>query len=378
MSIHSRIGLAGAALGTSLLLAACGSAPTSTQTTSSAPIQMAAILSIQGPYGVVGVPEEMSLKLAVKQLNQQGGISGHKINLSVYDDQGSPATATELARQIVASKANVVIGPGITNIAAAVAPIFEKAGILEINLVAQPQLWAGTTYIWSSVPSDTMMGDAMVNYAVHQLGAKNIAIGYADILYGQYGNSVISASALKAGVPIVKDASWPDGGFDYTAEISAIKAANPGAVLIWGSGAPSDDLLVKQMIAQGVRGGIIGNTAYVGNEILKVAGSAANGFRAVSLIDWGNPSPAAKSFIDAYQAAYKQLPTSDGTFAYDAVYRYAAGVKKAGSTDASKVASAFSSGVTFESPDGSFHITAQDHVGGGVYKVLEIVNGQWN
>jgi branched-chain amino acid transport system substrate-binding protein len=365
-----------ASSGALLILAAFGvSSPT--RAASAAPIKMAAMLSIQGPYGAVGVPEEMSLKLAVNQLNAKGGIDGHKIALTVYDDQGSPATATQLARQIVASHANVVIGPGITNLAAAVTPIFERAGILDINLVAQPQLWAGQKYIWSAVPSDSLMGNTMVNYAHQELHAKSIAIAYADVLYGQYGDSVITGSAKALHVTVATTQSWPDGGFNFAAEITSLKAAKPGAVLAWGSGAPSDDQFVAQLMAQGIKN-VIGNTAYVGNEILSVVGKKADGFRAVSLINWGRPSPAAKRFIQSYEAAYKELPTSDGTFAYDAVYRYAAGVQKAHSISAASVAAAFSSGLRFISPDGIFKMTATNHVGGGVYKVLEIVNGHWN
>ncbi len=75
---------------------------------------------------------------------------------------------------------------------------------------------------------------------------------------------------------------------------------------------------------------------------------------------WAEPSGAMNSFVTAYKAAYGIYPDEWAINGYDAAEMWAAGVKKAGSFDAGKLASALA-GASVSTPRGSVTVRACDH-----------------
>ena len=54
-------------------------------------VKVGAVLSIEGIFSAIGVPEREGVQLAVDQFNQAGGVGGKHINLTIYDDGGDQA-----------------------------------------------------------------------------------------------------------------------------------------------------------------------------------------------------------------------------------------------------------------------------------------------
>ena len=372
------------ALAASAVLAASACAKTTTSAASadnsSGPIHVGSLLSLKGAYGAVGVPESNALQMGVEEINKAGGIQGRKVVLNSYDDEGNQATAGQLAHRLAESdKVQAVIGPGITALATVAAPVFEKDKVLDIALTAQKSLWQGKTYIWSAVPSDELMADAMLKYAT-SAGAKKVAIGYSGVQYGVGGNELLLASLKNAGIQPLADEKWSDTDVSFAPVVSRLTGEKPDAILLWGSGAPADAQMVQALRQSGYQGQIIGNTAYVNQQLLSVAGTAAEKFVGVSLIQWGDPQGETKKFIDAYTSRYGKKPTAQAAYAYDAIYRYAAAVKKAKSTDPKRVADAMAAGLNVTSVQGTFHITVDDHVGASspdIYHAVTVSGGAW-
>ena len=79
------------------------------------------------------------MKLAVKELNADGGVDGHKIKLKTVDDQGSVSQSTAGFKKLATSdKVEVIIGPGISASAKAVAPLADQYKVAQMLLIAQP------------------------------------------------------------------------------------------------------------------------------------------------------------------------------------------------------------------------------------------------
>src|SRR6476620_380711 len=95
-----------------LSLAACGS--DSGGGSSDSTYTFGVLNALTGDLGAVGQQEAQGMKLAVKELNADGGIAGHQVRLPTVDDQGSVSQSTAGFKKLATSdKVKVIIGPGI-------------------------------------------------------------------------------------------------------------------------------------------------------------------------------------------------------------------------------------------------------------------------
>lgn len=87
----------------------------------------------EGRYRDVGYDVIYSARLAVREINEAGGIGGYRVALVALDDGGDPELAQDVARSLVADAAVVaVVGHWRPETTAVAAPIYAEAGLLHI------------------------------------------------------------------------------------------------------------------------------------------------------------------------------------------------------------------------------------------------------
>src|SRR2546421_4078275 len=90
MKIFRRSMMAGLAVGTLALLAACGSSSSSSAGSGgSGPITIGASLSLSGDFAADGQAFQRGYQLWAKDQNAKGGLLGHKIKLEILSDASS-------------------------------------------------------------------------------------------------------------------------------------------------------------------------------------------------------------------------------------------------------------------------------------------------
>jgi branched-chain amino acid transport system substrate-binding protein len=92
------------------------------------PFEMNVIVSLTGPFAFIGKAEALSVQTVVDLTNKAGGINGQQIKLNIVDDQSNPATAVQLASQILAKKPSVLLGPTYLASCLAIKPLVDAAG----------------------------------------------------------------------------------------------------------------------------------------------------------------------------------------------------------------------------------------------------------
>src|SRR3989338_2513486 len=91
------------------------------------PVRLGASMSLTGTYAKLGNYQNEGYKLCVKQGNEKGGLLGRKIELVVYDDQSTPATAVRLYEKLITEdKVDAVIGPYSSPVSEASANVTDK------------------------------------------------------------------------------------------------------------------------------------------------------------------------------------------------------------------------------------------------------------
>jgi branched-chain amino acid transport system substrate-binding protein len=109
--------LAGFALATVIVLAACGSSSSSSKSssgasTSSSPITIGASLSLSGDFASDGQAFERGYQLWAADQNAKGGLMGHQVKLDILSDASSPAQVVSNYQKLIGSdKVPLVFGP---------------------------------------------------------------------------------------------------------------------------------------------------------------------------------------------------------------------------------------------------------------------------
>jgi branched-chain amino acid transport system substrate-binding protein len=326
------------------------------------------------------LPERQGIELAVEQLNASGGVGGKQIELIVYDDAGDQAKAAQLANRLIfQDRVPVSFGPSITPTAEMISPIFEQNEVLMIGFVAQDYTWEGTDFIFMSLPSDAINAEAMVRHAADAASAKKIAVVFANVPYGVNGSKFIEQYAQQRELEIVTSEKWGESDLDFTSQAGRVRAASPDAILIWGSCAPADAQMIKALREAGEKAPIIGNLCIPSPQTAEIAGEAAEGTVAFSVLDYANPDAETKAFLEAYQARFGTMPIPFAGSSYDGVGLWAAAVERAGGkTDSESVAEAMI-GLEHKGVSGAYRITEDNHHGlsAEAYKPIVLRNGQW-
>ncbi len=343
-------------------------------------VKVGAILSIEGIFSSVGVPEREGIELAVEQINAAGGVGGKTISLTVYDDAGDQAKAVQLANRLIfQDKVSVVFGPTITPTGEMITPIFEQNGVLEVGFIAQDYTWVGTKYIFMALPGDSINAESMVRFAAQKTGAKNMAVAFANVPYGVNGNKFIQEFADPYNIPVVATEKWGETDIDFTAQANRIKQSNPEAILLWGSCAVADSLFIKALREAGVNAPLVGNLCLGTPQTPEIAGKAAEGTVAFSVINYAKPDAETQAFLGAYSEKFGHYPIPFAATAYDGVYLWAKAVERAGGkTDSDSVAEAMI-GTSYKGVSGQFNVTKENHHGltADAYKPMVLKDGEW-
>jgi len=102
-------------------------------------VKIGLVAPFEGRHREIGYDAIYSARLAVQQMNEAGGVAGHRVALVALDDRGDP----ELARQAAASLAVdpgvvAVLGHYLPEITAIAAPVYEQNGLALLPLGESP------------------------------------------------------------------------------------------------------------------------------------------------------------------------------------------------------------------------------------------------
>jgi branched-chain amino acid transport system substrate-binding protein len=333
----------------------------------SGPIKIGYVNALTGAYAVLGGPEYNGAKLAVSDINAEGGVCDRKLDISTsVDDQGKPNLSVAGIRKLAADDSiPVVFGPGITPNAISAAPVAESLKKVFVVETAQRDPWENRKYVFSVLTPQDIVGELIIKYAKEKLGGegKTVAILNAAVPYAQNGGDQLRGLAKENGWKVVASDTYDPTALSFTSQASKVAKADADALLIWGAGAPGDAQLLKQVRAAGYEGPAIGDIIWTLPFIPEVAGAAADtmvGFTQLNTVD---PSPEVEKFLTGYQKTYDEEATFLSAASYDGVHVVAKAIEKAGcKTDPTGIAEAMV-GLQYEGVNGPWNYT-EDYKGG--------------
>jgi len=309
------------------LLAACGGTQTGTSG-SAEPVTIGLLQSYQGGLASYGVGETQGAQFFADQINQKGGINGHRLQFVTADDQTDPRIVVQQLQGLIDNaKVIGIFGPSGSATAVAAKPIAEDQKIVLLStsgavaLTNPPANW----YFRATLTND-QNAQVVLNFLGKTKGAKRIAVIRADDSFGQSGVASFKKFAAQFGVSIVSDVAYPPDATNMTTQVTTARSSNPDAYIVWDSSARLPTVL-KNLRDQGVTSlPIVGPSNTGLADTIKVAGDAVNGVYGTGQLAVDDPRPGTqKSFVDAWKAKHNGGPPDDATmFGYagmELVYR---------------------------------------------------------
>ncbi len=296
-------------------------------------IKIGVVGPFSGSSAMVGDTEKKGVELAAKQINENGGINGMTIELIEEDDQQDPKTAVSAINKLVSSD-EVVAAVGTVNSSCTLA-MMDVTENNEIPLVTPISSGVAITdpsnsYIVRLQASDKLQAKAITEYAINDLGYKNIAVMFQNDDFGAGGKDVVVETLKDAGIEPLAVEAFDSSATDMSAQLLKIKDLNPEAIIMWtmyGCGAT----IAKQCDQLGIDCDLMGGGGLTNAKLYELGGESAVGILNTQTFfpDKEKASETAGAFIDAYEAEYGETPDSNAAMSYDSMMVLAEGLKAA-------------------------------------------------
>ncbi len=300
-------------------------------------IKIGVVFPMTGPAAVYGQNGLKGLKLAVEHRPK---VLGKKVELVVADNKSDKVEASNAANRVIQRDHVVaVIGALTSSNSLATAPVCEKAHVPMISPWAtNPMVTQGRKYVFRVCFIDPFQGKVAANFAWKKLGARTAAI-MIDISQDYcVGIASFFERAFKAlGGKILIKTHYNTGDQDFSAQLSAIKAAGPDIIYVPGY-FTEDALIARQARELGLKQVLLSGDAAQAPELIKIGGKAVEGLYLTTHFDEkGVTTDSGRYFVKAYRARYSEAPDSVSALSYDAYNVLLNAIERAGTTNAEKV-----------------------------------------
>lgn len=268
----------------------------------------------------VGESGYKAVMLAVEQVNRAGGINGRLVVLEARDDAQNRNTAVTSANELVATRVVAVIGPFSSSMAAAVVPIFEKAGILAISPTITGMDFYGKDDCLVRMNRTTR--DNARDYArvLVGRGQKRIAIAMDTrnrAFTESWFNEFRTAMDTVAGTSVDKVDYESSTGTDFAALVRTLLNKHPDG-LLFISGALDVARFAQQARSLAPRMPISA-VEWAGTEqLLELGGTVVDGLLVIQNFNRDATDPRYVAFREAYYRRYQVNPGYSSVMAYDA------------------------------------------------------------
>ena len=303
-------------LGASLLLAACGGekAAEKPAAAEAETIKIGALGPLTGSVAIYGISATNGLKLAVDEINANGGILGKQIELNLLDEKGDSTEAVNAYNKLVDWGMVALIGDITSKPSVAVAEVAAQDGIPMITPTGtQLNITEAGSNIFRVCFTDPYQGVVAAKYAKAK-NFKNITI--LTNTGSDYSVGLANAfkeQAAKEGIQ-VKEEQYTADDKDFRALLTKIKGSNPEVIFV-PDYYNTIGLILTQAKELGINAQFLGGDGWDG--IQQDFGQVANGALFASQFAPDDPSETVQKFIAAYKKEYKIDPIIFAALGYD-------------------------------------------------------------
>ena len=258
-------------------------------------------------------------QLAIDEANASGGYGGKPFKLMVHNDQAVwGASSNEIVKMAYDEKVWAMLGSisgDSTHIALRVSL---KTEVPIVNSAATDPTIPETIIPWyfTTIQDDRVQSYTLARRIYSDLRLERVALLRVNDRYGRFGVLKFKDASRRLGHPVVIEQKYLPGDTDFRRSLRIIAESGADSVVIWGDAAPAG-MILKQMREMGMKQRVFGSFRVLGDDLLQIAGAAADGLEIVYPFDLTRDDRAWLSFQERFRARYGGHPETFASLAYD-------------------------------------------------------------
>jgi branched-chain amino acid transport system substrate-binding protein len=269
-----------------------------------APFRIGVMESLTGPGETYGTVAWQAKLLAMDEINQAGGINGHKLQLIVEDEKcNARDSITAYTKLTQVDGVKIILGTSCSGAMLGAAPLAERDGVIMFSgLATNPDIAFAGDFIFRTSMNDAQVGidtgNTMWVDGVRTLATITEATDYAE---GVRRTTVDRFQEL--GGELVAEERYASDVTDFRSQLTKLVGASPDAVHISAQSEFTGGTIIKQLDELGFDGLLYGEIVAIGTTALEIAGEAATGVKGIiAELDTNNTKAA--DFLARFQDRY--------------------------------------------------------------------------
>lgn len=310
------------------------------------PIVIGAAVAMTGLMQAYDEAPTNALDVAVDQMNAAGGIDGRKIELKVQDTASDLAKAKTVAQDLLEQGADIVVVSCDYDYGVPAAQVAQQQGKISFSLCAQ-SLKFGVQGVGplAYTPSNSANSEGVVaaEWALKKGWDTAFVLNDPTTAYSEETCTSFVDRYKEKGGKVVGEDTFKNDDASIASQINRIKQTNPTPKMIrLCSYVPGAGTALRQIRAAGLDQPVLGNASMDGSYWLDAVPNLRDFYYPAHASIYGDdPDPKINEFLQSYEEKVGS-PAANAyvLFGPTLLQLYAEGVKKAGTTDAQKVADA--------------------------------------
>ena len=306
-----RFGGALLALSISIVLTSCQNDPR--------PVKVGFIGCLTGRSTDLGVAGRDGFMLAVREINDAGGLSGRPVVPVVADNALDDKMAGEAVQKMLDEKVDFVVGPMTSQMAVSMVPAMNAAKIPLISpTVSTNKLIGIDDYFFRVYYANSQAAEAMAEY-IRSSGLERIVALYdtRNLAYTEDWVRIFQKSFTAAGGQVEAVSFSTGNDISFLDVVGSVRALKPDGLLVLANSI--DTALICQQAAKLEMAipKFATGWSYSG-KLITYGGRSVEGLVVVQSVDFKKERSEVRHFLDLYRDVYFVDPSFPAAHAYDA------------------------------------------------------------
>lgn len=299
-------------------------------------ITIGAVLTMTGIGSYYGKHQLAAIQLAIKEINEAGGIDGKQVKFVYEDARSTNPGALSALQKVLESKPVAIVGPVFGTEILAMQPVIDRIGIPMVTISGTRDITRkGSPNIFRNGPHDGVVKVAMVDYAVKTLKKKRIGLLITDDAWGFSGRDVITEQLAEHGLKPVGVETHAATDTSTTAQLKKLKDAGADVIIPQGY-TPDTGIVLKEINSLNlVVPAFVSTDGQMAAKLDITSGEDVDGTYAAGLIMPGDPYPPDPKVAE-WAAKFQETQGFESSLyslvQYDGVKSLFAAMEQAGTT----------------------------------------------
>ncbi len=264
------------------------------------PYKFGCLMPTTGLEAGYGLDFVKTFEMAVKDVNDRGGVNGHPLEMIVLDTQAKPELAIPAAQKLIDVDKVPLIVTAWSSVVKALGPVMNRGQVVQINMGANsPDIAHLGDFTYSTFPLADVDVTALANYAYTKLGKRRAAVLYINNDTGIGGAKLFRDTFTKAGGEIVAFEAYDPKATDFTGLLLKVRVANPDMVHMHSLAELPQ--IIAQMRQLGMTQQVTSYSVGYNPKILAQLGAAAEGLIVTSLAPTSANNPNVAKLLDLWK-----------------------------------------------------------------------------